>query len=76
MSEPSASTVYEIRVRRDSGWLIRDNGSTETWEGWRVKYRPMGSKGRWSMFVSADDLSNMGVPDIQRVCQLHAASVR
>lgn len=66
-------TVYQISCEPDSGFSLDDAGSWKPWSGWRVKYRPLSSRGRWTRFLTDDDLSNFGVAELQRICSLHAA---
>lgn len=47
---------YEIRCEPDEGFRMLANGVTEVWTGWRVKYRPLGSRGRWRSFLTDSDL--------------------
>lgn len=66
-------TVYEISVERDEGFNVNlGSGTVTPWQGWRVKYRPLGSRGRWSKFSTDDDLAQYGIAELQEFCRLHA----
>lgn len=62
---------FQVEVERDEGFRIVD-GQVTPWQGWRVKYRLLGSRGRWSKFVTDDDLTQFGVAELQEFCRLHA----
>ena len=51
----SAAEHYEIHCEPDEGFRFTD-GQLETWHGWRVKYRILGSRGRWRSFLTDSDL--------------------
>jgi hypothetical protein len=63
---------WEIRVEREEGFTYRP-GMVEPWVGWRVKYRPLGSRGRWLSFLTDDDLAKLSTEELQAVC---SAAVR
>jgi hypothetical protein len=62
---------YEIHVEEDEGFVLSEQ--SRPWKGWRVKYRTLGSKGRWSRFLTEDDISAVDIPTLQRMCALHEA---
>lgn len=65
--------VYEIRVEHESGWFM---GTGERWYGVRFKYRPLGSRGRWSKFIATSDaphdFDNLSIEQMQAMCARHA----
>lgn len=63
--------LYEAHFEQDSGFIITEKG-TEPWTGWRVRYRPLGTR-RWSRFVTADNLDNLSVDEIQALCRAAAS---
>lgn len=65
---------YEIRVDEDKGFVLSEGA--RPWKGWRVRYRPLGSRGRWTKFLTETDLSNYGVGQLQEICALHAGYQR
>lgn len=61
--------VYQIDLEPDSGVNLT---SGEEWTGWRVRYRPLGSRGRWSRFLTDADLTELDIEQLQDVCRKHA----
>ena len=58
---------FEIHAELDEGWRLNRDGKTETWKGVRVKYRPLGSRGRWSHFLLEYDEQPTGA-QLQAAC--------
>jgi hypothetical protein len=59
---------WEIRTEVDRGVSIP---SGEPWEGWRVRYRVAGSRGRWRSFL----LTAAALPtseQLEWICDTHA----
>lgn len=72
MAEP-----YEIRAELDDGFTVvppGDNGkmTVEPWRGVRVRYRPLGSRGRWRSFLLNYDRQPT-IAELQAVCAEHEA---
>jgi len=63
---------FEIHAELDDGWRITHEGVTEIWQGARVKYRPLGSRGRWSSFLLEYD-EQPTIAELQAVCAEHEA---
>jgi hypothetical protein len=65
--------VFEIDIEHDEGFRLDfDSGETERWRGLRVRYRPLGSRGRWSKFLLDIDEGTPSTEQLQEVCRLHA----
>ena len=71
----SAAPVWEIQVEREEGFTL-GNGPAKPWQGWRMKYRPLGSRGRWSKFLTDDDLTKFDTAALQAFCTAHKESGR
>jgi hypothetical protein len=71
-----AVEVFEIQVERDEGFSVNEPGEIKPWQGWRVKYRTLGSRGRWSKFLTADDLAKYDTSELQAFCAAHKESGR
>lgn len=72
MGEP-----YEIQAELDEGFTVvppGDNGTlqVEPWQGVRVRYRPLGSSGRWRSFLLSYDRQPTSA-ELQAVCAEHEA---
>jgi hypothetical protein len=68
---------YEIQAELDEGFTVvppGDNGalSIEPWEGVRVAYRPLGSRGVWRHFLLSYDRPPT-LAELQRICAEHEA---
>ena len=66
---------FEIHAELDEGFRIvpgppETSGTVETWQGIRVKYRPLGSRGRWSRFLLEYD-EQPSIAQLQNVCAEH-----
>jgi len=66
----TSTQPFQIEVEREEGFRVED-GQVKPWQGWRVKYRPLGSRGRWAKFVTDDDLARFGIAELQEFCRLH-----
>ena len=63
---------FEIHAELDDGWRITRDGQTEAWQGVRVRYRPLGSRGRYRHFLLEYD-EQPTIVQLQRVCADHEA---
>lgn len=63
--------VYQIDLERDEGWHLP---SGERWRGYRVRYRPLGSRGRWVKFLLVDQDAEPSIAQLQDICRKHAES--
>lgn len=48
-----ATSELEVQWEPELGVNLRTG---EGWQGWRIRYRPLGSKGRWSSFLLESDV--------------------
>lgn len=70
----SGKILYEAHFERDFGIALNlhaGGSNPQPWSGWRVRYRPLGTR-RWTRFVTDSDLDNLSVPEIQALCRAHA----
>lgn len=76
-SNVSSRPVYEIDVEPESGINL---STGEHWTGWRVRYRPLGSRGRWTKFLAIDGLDayvgSATIEQLQDLCRLHAEAAK
>lgn len=74
MTSPSGTpATYEIRAEPDSGFTLVAEGVAEHWEGWRVKYRLLGSRGRWRSFLT-DSALPADIEALQEIVRKVASS--
>lgn len=60
---------FEIHAELDEGFEL-DGGKAKPWQGVRVKYRPLGSRGKWSRFLLSYD-ETPTIAQLQHVCAEH-----
>lgn len=62
---------FEIRAEPDSGWRIApDGGGVEDWQGYRICYRPLGTRGRFQKFLLEFDEAP-SISQLQAICAAH-----
>jgi hypothetical protein len=59
--------VFEIHAELDEGFTLSDGRS---WNGIRVRYRPLGTSGRWSRFLLEAEKTPT-IAQLQEVCAVH-----
>lgn len=64
----STKPVYEIRAELDEGFSL---DPVRPWKGIRVRYRLVGSKGRWSSFL-LETSEQPPLELLQSICAKHA----
>lgn len=63
---------FEIHVEPDDGFYLE---SGETWSGYRIRYRPLGSRGRWAKFIIVDEIQQPSLQQLQDICERHASGL-